>query len=89
MKELVPFAVASSTDITGGHGDAVLTVETDQDSLVLSGSAEFRKDAEGRAGLLRLAAIISRALEEIGENPKPATAEDTKLPAHTVPNPFG
>lgn len=82
MTELKPFSKASSTTM----GD--LTVETDEDSLVLSGSIELKRDKESRRRIGRLLTMLQSAADDLDADELPDTAPTDEGTA-TVANPFG
>jgi hypothetical protein len=79
---LKPFTKASSTTI----GD--LTIETDQDSLVLSGSIELRRDEESRRKINLLISMLQAATGILDKEDLPDVAPADEGAA-TVDNPFG
>lgn len=83
MNKLVPFSGPSGTDL----GD--LHVETDEDSLVLSGSVEIRRDKEGLRRIRTLLQILGDAeaslsgsgdLPEQSPEPQPASGPKVRNP---------
>jgi hypothetical protein len=82
MTRLKPFSKASSTTIGG------MTVETDEDSLVLSGSMDARRDAGSLKGLEALSSILLGAIEVLKASKLPDAAPGDLPPGPTIANPF-
>jgi len=82
MKKMIPFGPASATTIDD------LTIETDEDSLVISGSIEFERDKDGLNRLERLQSIVQDAIAALKAEDLPEKAEGPLPDGPNIPNPF-
>lgn len=81
MRDVVPFSRAAGSSI----GD--LEIETDEDSLVLSGTLTIGRDRKGLETARRLKDLLTAAVADLEKEDLP----DRVPPARrggTVPNPF-
>ena len=81
MTELRPFGPAAATTL------ASLSLETDEDSLVITGTLEIRRDAAGLANARRLAAIAKAAVDAIAAD-MDAESQTNQLTGPERANPF-
>jgi hypothetical protein len=81
MRDVTPFSRASGSRI------ADLEIETDEDSIVLSGTLRIDRDRRGLEHARRLQAILSAAVAdlEVAELPDEVAPPTS---GRTVPNPF-
>lgn len=82
MDKLRPFSSPSATTIDG------LSIETDEDALVLSGSIEIRRDAEGLERLDRILDVLGRAATALRSQDLPQEAPGRRPAGPTIANPF-
>lgn len=82
MKTLTPFGPAASTTIAG------LVFETDEDSLVLSGSMELRRDRSSLKDLERAADVLNAAIAILRAQDLPEEAEAARPSGPKIDNPF-
>lgn len=81
MRDVVPFARAAGSRIDD------LEIETDEDSLVLSGTLRIERDRRGLETARRLKSLLEAAITDLEKDDLP----DRMPPARrgrTVPNPF-
>ena len=82
MKTMKPFEAASSTTVSG------VTFETDEDSLVISGSTEIRKDAKGLETVQRMIAVLQSAADALKSVDLPDEAPSDRPDGPRIANPF-
>lgn len=81
MKDIVPFGRAAGSSIRD------LEMETDEDSLVISGTLRIERDRRGLEAARRLQAVLAAAVAVLEKDDLPDEAPAVR-PGGTVPNPF-